>query len=338
MNDEVSTGTVSPALEDVPAPTADAAEPTDARAEPDPAAEVAPAATPEAAPEVSSEVSSEVLSEVSSEVSSETSPDTAAEAAPPPRAEFQAAIEAILFVTGEPVSAERVLGVFEPEERAEAAAALAAVRERYAAGEARGVRLEEVAGGLRIVTAPECHPYLRKFFDAAGANRLSVAALETLAIIAYRQPVTGPEVQELRGRNSSTAIRTLLERRLIRITGRKEVVGRPFVYATTREFLMHFGLRSLADLPPLEEFEEAFGADPALGSDSIRESATPETLGMVATDEAESELGSAAFAVHEHPEHLPGEAPAVTATEERAGGDSTSAPGDDAVDSGGESE
>ena len=99
----------------------------------------------------------------------------------------------------------------------------------------------------------------------------------------------------------------------------------------------NFALEAI-DLPPLEEFEEAFGADPALGGDSIRESATPETLGMVATDEAESELGSAAFAVHEHPEHLPGEAPAVTATEERAGGDSTSAPGDDAVDSGGESE
>lgn len=220
------------------------------------------------------------------------------------RPEFEAAVEAILFVTSEPVPEERILGVFEPAEREEAAAALAAVRARYAGGEGRGVRLEEVAGGLRIVTAPECHPYLRKFFDAAGANRLSMAALETLAIVAYRQPVTGPEVQELRGKNSAAAIKTLLERRLIRITGRKEVVGRPFVYATTREFLMHFGLRSLSELPPLEEFEEAFGGgDAGLPSLEAPISHEHEAIGLVSTDEAEEVLHSAPFEVHEHPEH-----------------------------------
>ncbi|GMU65676.1 MAG: hypothetical protein AMXMBFR36_19500 [Acidobacteriota bacterium] len=221
------------------------------------------------------------------------------------RPEFEAAVEAILFVTSEPVPEERILGVFEPAERDEAAAALAAVRARYATGEGRGVRLEEVAGGLRIVTAPECHPYLRKFFDAAGANRLSMAALETLAIVAYRQPVTGPEVQELRGKNSAAAIKTLLERRLLRITGRKEVVGRPFVYATTREFLMHFGLRSLSDLPPLEEFEEAFGGGDTEMLPALEVSISPEheAIGMVSTVEAEEALHSAAFDVHEHAEH-----------------------------------
>jgi len=221
------------------------------------------------------------------------------------RPEFEAAVEAILFVTSEPVPEERILGVFEPAEREEAAAALAAVRARYAGGEGRGVRLEEVAGGLRIVTAPECHPYLRKFFDAAGANRLSMAALETLAIVAYRQPVTGPEVQELRGKNSAAAIKTLLERRLIRITGRKEVVGRPFVYASTREFLMHFGLRSLSELPPLEEFEEAFGGGDTEGLPSLEApiSHEHETIGLVSTDEAEEVLHSAPFEVHVHPEH-----------------------------------
>ncbi len=180
------------------------------------------------------------------------------------RPEFEAALEAILFVTSEPVTEERLLAVFEAGERVEAAAALAALRERYRPSEARGVLLEEVAGGLRVVTAPEFHAYLRRFFDAAGGNKLSMAALETLAIIGYRQPITGPEIQELRGKSPAGVLKSLLERRLIRIVGRKEVVGRPFLYATTREFLMHFGLRELSDLPPLEEFEEAFG----LGEDS----------------------------------------------------------------------
>jgi segregation and condensation protein B len=177
-----------------------------------------------------------------------------------PRADYEAALEAVLFVTSEPVPEERLLAVFEPEQREEGVAALAALRERYRREEGRGVFLEEVAGGLRIVTAPEQHPYLRRFFDAAGGNKLSMAALETLAIIAYRQPVTGPEIQDLRGKSPAGVLKGLLERRLIRITGRKEVVGRPFLYGTTRDFLMHFGLRSLEDLPPLEEFEEAFGA------------------------------------------------------------------------------
>ncbi|MFN7940586.1 MAG: SMC-Scp complex subunit ScpB [Thermoanaerobaculia bacterium] len=177
------------------------------------------------------------------------------------RSDLEAALEAILFVTSEPVSRARLLATFDAGDQAEAEAALAAVAERYRAAEGRGVFLEEVAGGLRLVTSPEQHPYLRKFFETAGGNKLSMAALETLAIVAYRQPITGPEIQELRSKNSSTALKTLLERRMLRIAGRKEVVGRPFIYATTREFLMHFGLRNLDELPPLEEFEETFGGD-----------------------------------------------------------------------------
>jgi len=204
------------------------------------------------------------------------------------RSEFESALEAILFVTSEPVSVERLLAVFDEEERPEAAAALESLRGRYAAGEGRGVFLEEVAGGLRIVTVPACHPYLRKFFEASGANRLSMAALETLAIVAYRQPVTGPEIQELRGKSPAAALKTLLERRMIRIAGRKEVVGRPFLYATTREFLMHFGLAGLKDLPPLEEFEETFGGgeegEPAISIDH-------EAIGLVSAREAEQALG-----------------------------------------------
>jgi segregation and condensation protein B len=217
------------------------------------------------------------------------------------RPQLEAAVEAILFVTAEPVPVDRLLAAFDEGERDEVRAALDAVRGRYGAGDDRGVRLEEVAGGLRIVTAAECHPYLRRYFDVTGAHRLSMAALETLAIVAYRQPVTAPEIQELRGKNSSTSLRTLLERRLIRIAGRKEVVGRPFLYATTREFLMHFGLRDLGELPPLEEFEEAFGVGEESAAAGEAISHEHESIGMVSTDEAEASLGSAGFEVHDHP-------------------------------------
>ncbi|HSM52145.1 MAG TPA: SMC-Scp complex subunit ScpB [Thermoanaerobaculia bacterium] len=176
--------------------------------------------------------------------------------------ELEAVFEALLFVSGEPVPRERLLALADTADRPAAAAALARLEARYRARPHAGIFLEEVAGGLRLVTRPELHPYLRRFFDSGGANRLSMAALETLAIIAYRQPITGPEIQELRGKSPSGVLRGLLEKRLIRISGRKEVVGRPFLYATTREFLMHFGLRDLDELPPLEEFEESFGGEP----------------------------------------------------------------------------
>ena len=173
--------------------------------------------------------------------------------------EIEAAIEAALFVTPEPIRREKILQVFGERSREEAEAALDRVLDRYQASEDRGVVAEEVASGLRLVTRPDLHGYLRKLFEITGQNRLSMPALETLAIVAYRQPITAPEIQELRGVSSSGVLRTLLERRLVRIAGRKLVVGKPFLYATTREFLMHFGLSTLDDLPPLEEFEETFG-------------------------------------------------------------------------------
>jgi segregation and condensation protein B len=176
------------------------------------------------------------------------------------RGEMEAAIEAILFVSSEPVPRTRLIELFDEDERELAAAALAAVLERYAGGETRGVMVEDVAGGVRLVTRPEMGVWLRRFFDVASGSKLSMAALETLAIVAYRQPITGPEIQELRSVNPVGVLKTLLEKRLVRISGRKEVVGKPFLYATTREFLVHFGLNSLRDLPPLEEFEETFGA------------------------------------------------------------------------------
>ena len=197
------------------------------------------------------------------------------------RREMEAAFEAILFVANEPVSRSKLLEVFAEGERAMAAEALEAVVERYHEEVARGVLVDEVAGGLRLVSRPDLHAYLRRFFEVTGSNKLSMPALESLAIIAYRQPVTAPEIQELRGVNSSGVLKTLLERRLIRIAGRKEVVGKPFLYATTREFLQHFGLRGLKELPPLAQFEELFGGDgePA-----------PETTGPDPEEEAEREV------------------------------------------------
>lgn len=175
------------------------------------------------------------------------------------RNDMEAAIEAVLFVSSEPVPRTRLLEMFDEEEREQAAEALEAVLSRYQGGDGRGVFVEDVAGGVRLATRPEMVTWLRRFFDVSTGTKLSMAALETLAIIAYRQPITGPEIQELRSVNPAGVIKTLLERRLVRITGRKEVVGKPFLYGTTREFLVHFGLNSLRDLPPLEEFEETFG-------------------------------------------------------------------------------
>jgi len=179
------------------------------------------------------------------------------------RSEMEAALEAVLFVSSEPVPRTKLLEMFEEGEREEAAQALEAVLARYSGEEGRGVLVEDVAGGVRLATRPEVVGWLRRFFDVSGGNKLSMAALETLAIIAYRQPVTGPEIQELRGVSAAGVLKTLLERRLVRIVGRKEVVGKPFLYGTTREFLVHFGLNSLKDLPPLEEFEESFGSGDA---------------------------------------------------------------------------
>lgn len=207
------------------------------------------------------------------------------------RADLEAALEAVLFAAAQPVPVERLAGLFEGVTPEDLDAALTALRARYQPEPGRGLFIEEVAGGLRIVTAAEYHVYLKKFFDAAGGNKLSMAAIETLAIVAYRQPVTAPEVQEMRGKQSQAVIRNLLEKRLLRISGRKEVVGRPFLYSTTREFLMHFGLKGLGELPPLEEFEETFGSEPV---EAIEVSESTETI--AAQDPAESD-SAAAFEV-----------------------------------------
>ena len=124
-----------------------------------------------------------------------------------------------------------------------------------------GLQLVEVAGGHQIVTKPELYEWVRRLFHENSKQRLSVQALETLAVVAYRQPVTGPEIAEIRGVNTSGVLGTLVERRLVKVVGRKAVIGRPFLYATTREFLDRFGLKDLADLPKVEDMAEALGME-----------------------------------------------------------------------------
>ena len=123
-----------------------------------------------------------------------------------------------------------------------------------------GLQLVEVAGGYQIVTRPELHEWVRRLFHERTTQKLSVQSLETLAVIAYKQPITAPEIAEIRGVSSSGGVlSTLVERKLIKTVGRKQVVGRPFMYATTREFLERFGLNDLTDLPKVEEMSDALG-------------------------------------------------------------------------------
>lgn len=160
-------------------------------------------------------------------------------------------VEALLFASDTPVEAERIQEVLDLESAAAARALVESLRGRLDA-EGRGLQVMEVGGGYRLVTRPEVAPWLVKLARSRTRSRLSRPSLETLAIIGYRQPVSRPEVDAIRGVNSEAVLDNLLERRMIRITGRKESPGRPFLYETTREFLVAFGLRDLGDLPKVE--------------------------------------------------------------------------------------
>jgi segregation and condensation protein B len=168
------------------------------------------------------------------------------------------ALEALLFSSARPVSEKDLADVLEATR--EAVQGALARLEVAAQGSERGIRLEKVAGGWRFVTRPEFDSLLRRFHEVTERSRLSLAALETLAIIAYRQPITVPEIQELRGVNSASVIKTLFEKRLITTAGKKPVVGTPFFYRTTSEFLVRFGLNDLEELPKPEEIEEDLAA------------------------------------------------------------------------------
>lgn len=177
--------------------------------------------------------------------------------------ELPAIIEAVLFVSGEPVSVARLASVIGTVSKAEVEGALKALQEQLA-HDSRGIQLVKVAGGYRLVTKPDYAPWMKRLDKAKAAQKLSRSALESLAIIAYKQPLVRAEIEEIRGVETSGVLRTLLERKLVRIVGRKEVPGRPIMYGTTKYFLEHFGLEDLSQLPPLREFKELGEAEQAL--------------------------------------------------------------------------
>ncbi|MFN7987490.1 MAG: SMC-Scp complex subunit ScpB [Thermoanaerobaculia bacterium] len=190
---------------------------------------------------------------------SEPEPSPPGAPAEDPLAEALPLVEALLFAASKPVALDKLAEAAElPEEVVERAVS---VLEAACSASGRGVRLDRVAGGVRLVTRPEYDYPVRRLLGLDGKTKLSMAALETLAIVAYRQPVTGPEIAELRSVNSSSSIRTLLDRKLITTAGRKEVVGTPFLYKTTKEFLVHFGLKGIGDLPKPEELEAIYGLE-----------------------------------------------------------------------------
>ena len=168
-------------------------------------------------------------------------------------------IEALIFASPDPLTPDTLFRLLEGEEQEDVEKALSALRADYQGG--GGLQMVEVAGGYQICTRPELHEWVRRLFHEHSKQRLSVQALETLAVIAYKQPITGAEVAEIRGVNASGVVGTLLERQLVKVVGRKQVIGRPFLYATTREFLNRFGLSDLDDLPKVEEMAEALGME-----------------------------------------------------------------------------
>src|SRR5215470_8825159 len=213
---------------------------------------------------------------------------------------LKAQLEAIIYATETPISLDHIVQLVKSEVLATGASDDAEVKSRVRAtleeltadysGADHGIEIRQVAGGYRMSTKPEQHDAVRAFAKSLKPPiRLSLPALETLAVIAYKQPVTVPEIGEIRGVDSSGVIGTLLERKLITTAGRKAVIGRPILYKTTKEFLMRFGLKDVNELPSMEEFEklvaESFQSDllPASGeasevrAEGINETAAPET-------------------------------------------------------------
>ena len=188
--------------------------------------------------------------------------------------ELAAVLEALLFVSSEPVPVSRLAAAIGTVAKAEVELALKRLEEDLAQ-EGRGIQLVKLAGGYRLVTKAEYAPWLKRLDKAKAAQKLSRSALESLAIIAYKQPLVRAEIEEIRGVETSGVLRTLLERKLVRIVGRKEVPGRPIMYGTTKFFLEHFGLQDITQLPPLREFKELGEAEQALLPMEQQEAAVP---------------------------------------------------------------
>ncbi len=169
--------------------------------------------------------------------------------------ELKPIIESLIFVSEEPISERQIASLLEGENLSDIEEAARQLEEEFNS-RTSGLQLQRLAGGFRITTRPELNEYVRRYMKSQPSARLSMAALETLAVIAYKQPITIPEILEIRGKTSTSAIKTLLDRRLITARGHKPVVGRPMLYGTSKEFLIQFGLNDLSELPNLEDFED----------------------------------------------------------------------------------
>lgn len=211
-------------------------------------------------------------------------------------ARLKAILEALIYVTDEPLSAQQMAAALAaPIDKVQKA--LDELAAEFARPE-HGLSIREVAGGYKMATKAEHHEEIRAFVkNLKPALKLSLAALETLAVIAYKQPVTAPEIMEVRGVQGAGVLKTLLDRKLIAVAGRKNVVGKPILYKTTKDFLLQFGLKDLSELPTLKEFEEigrmaiadseildvAEGAEPAPEDGGAAETEPPEAAGRTAT-------------------------------------------------------
>ena len=172
--------------------------------------------------------------------------------------ELKGITESLIFVADEPIDSKTIAKVLRVEQAA-IDEAIQSLIEDY--GERSvGLQLREIAGGWQISTRPEHHEHVRAYLKSRPSAKLSLASLETLAVIAYKQPVTVPEILEIRGVQSPSAIKTLLDKRLIVARGRKETVGRPMMYGTSKEFLIQFGLKDLSELPSIEDFQDLAGS------------------------------------------------------------------------------
>jgi len=221
--------------------------------------------TPESADEAAlNEEASRELAAMVAEVESttgtpseEAEEDDAAVSAPQSQAERAAIIEALIFVSDEPLSVKVLAGVLK-EDREVVEESVKSLAEEFNARNS-GLQLREVAGGWQFATRPEHHEYVRRLLRTRPSAKLTIASLETLAVIAYRQPVTVPEILEIRGVQSPSAIKTLLDKKLIVAKGRKDTVGRPMMYGTSKDFLLQFGLKDLSELPSVEDFQDLSG-------------------------------------------------------------------------------
>ncbi|PYR62886.1 MAG: SMC-Scp complex subunit ScpB [Acidobacteria bacterium] len=209
-------------------------------------------------------------------------------------AEIKAIIEALIFASPEPLTPKAIFKLLDSEPKEDVQAALAELKRDYE--RPGGLQLVEVAGGFQIATRPDLHEWVRRLFHERTTQKLTAQSLETLAVIAYKQPITALEISEIRGVDTSGVLNTLLERHLIKIAGRKQVVGRPFLYATTKEFLIRFGLNDLTDLPKVEDMAEALGFEPpAL---LVEQTPSEEMLPLEEPDEEDEPHDGPAGSVH----------------------------------------